>query len=138
MSICVYGLKVVNRAAICPLSKRPLWFQAEEGVQTQSLIQSCENSIPTKLIIGKETDKMEQWPLTNNFKEMELENALTFNNTYTILQESYTPLLCPVDADKKMHWRGLDSGGAVKVLNQSCPSCATIWDNLANPNAHLC
>jgi hypothetical protein len=138
MSICMYGFKVVDRAAICPVSKRPLWLQAEEGVQTQSLIQSCENSIPTKLIIGKETNEMVRWALTDNFKEMELENALTFDDTSTILGEGYKPLLCPVDADKKMHWCGLDSGGAAKVVNQPCPCCATISDDLANPNAHLC
>jgi hypothetical protein len=57
MSICMYGFKVTNRAAICPVSKRPLWLQAEEGVQTQSLIQSCDNSILTMLIIGKETNE---------------------------------------------------------------------------------
>jgi hypothetical protein len=138
MSFMMYGIKVTDRAAKCPVSKRPLWLHAEEGGQSQSLIQSFENSIPTKLVIGKETSEMVRWALTENFKDMEIENALTIDDDSTILGEGFKPLLCPVDADKKMHWCGLDSGGAAKVVNQPCPCCATISDNLALPNAHWC
>jgi hypothetical protein len=138
VSICMYGFKIVDRAARCPVSKRPLWLHVEAGEQTQSLIQSCENSIPTKLIIGKETKEMVRWALTDNFKDMELENALTVDDESTILGEGFKPLLCPVDADKKMHWCGLDSGGAAKVVDQPCPCCAITSDDLAVPNANHC
>ncbi len=138
VSICMYGFKIVDRAARCPVSKRPLWLHVEAGEQTQSLIQSCENSIPTKLIIGKETKEMVRWALTDNFKDTELENASTVDDDSTILGEGFKPLLCPVDADKKMHWCGLDSGGAAKVVDQPCPCCAITSDDLAVPNANHC
>jgi hypothetical protein len=136
MSICMYGIKIVDRAARCPVSKRPLWLQVEDGAQSQSLIQSCENSIPTKLIIGKETNEMVRWALKENFKDMETENALTVADDFTILGEGFKPLLCPVDADKKTHWCGLDSGGTAKVVDQPCPCCATTSEDLATPNAN--
>jgi hypothetical protein len=79
---------------------------------------------------------MVSWALTENFNDMEINNALTFDDNSTILREGYKPLLCPVDADKKMHWCGLDS--AAKVIHQLCPCCATILDNLSLPNAHWC
>jgi hypothetical protein len=138
MSIVMYSFKVINRAARCPVSKAPLWLHEEEGEKSQSLIQSCKNSIPTKLVIGKETKEMVRWALMKNFKDMDLENALMFNDESSILREGFKPLLCPVDADKKMYWCGLDSGGAAKVVNQPCPCCATILDYLATPNAHWC
>jgi hypothetical protein len=138
MSIMMYGFKIVDRAARCPVSKRPLWLHAAEGEQTQSLIQSCENSIPTKLVIGKETSEMVRWALTDNFKDMDEENNLTIDDHSIILGEGYKPLLCPVDADKKMHWCGLDSGGAAKVVDQPCPCCAITSDDLAVPNANWC
>jgi hypothetical protein len=81
---------------------------------------------------------MVRWALKDNFKDMESENALTVDDDSTILREGFKPLLCPVDADKKMHWCGLDSGGAAKVADQPCPCCATTSEDLATPNANHC
>jgi hypothetical protein len=117
--IMMYGSKVTDRAANCPVSKMPLWLHVEEGEQSQSLIHSCENFIPTTLVIGKETKEMLQWALPENFKDLEIENTLMFDDVSTILREGYKPLQCPVDADKKMHWCGLDSGDAAVVCSKT-------------------
>jgi hypothetical protein len=63
---------------------------------------------------------MVQWAWKENFKDMESENALTVDDDARILGEGFKPLLCPMDADKKMRWCGLDSGGAAKVVDQPC------------------
>jgi hypothetical protein len=110
-----------------------------DGQSAQSLIQSYKNCIPLKLIVGKETPALISWALKSNFDLFVKEDKLGDNGESSkLLGEGFFALRCPVDADKKMHWAGLGSGGAAKVHKKPCPCCAIISDNLAKPNAELC
>jgi hypothetical protein len=139
LGVIIYGIKIADRAAVCPLSKRPVWLHEADGQSAQSLIQSYENCIPLKLIVGKETPALINWALKDNFNLFAKEDKLgDHGGSSRLLGEGFFPLRCPVDADKKMHWAGLGSGGAAKVHKKPCPCCAIESDDLAKPNAELC
>jgi hypothetical protein len=138
LGVIIYGIKIADRAAVCPLSKQPVWLHEADRQSAQSLIQSYENCIPLKLIVGKETPALINWALKLNFNLFKDEDKLGDGESSKLLGEGFFPLRCPVDADKKMHWAGLGSGGAAKVHKKPCPCCAIVSDDLAKPNAKLC
>jgi hypothetical protein len=138
LGVIIYGIKIADRAAVCPLSKRPVWLCTEDGQSAQSLIQSYKNCIPLTLIVGKETPALINWALKDNFDLFKQEDQLGDGKSSLLLGEGFFPIRCPVDADKKMHWAGLGSGGAAKRVKKPCPCCAIESDDLAKPNHELC
>jgi hypothetical protein len=48
------------------------------------------------------------------------------------------PLKSPCDADKKVQWIGLGTGGGAKVYKKPCTCCAIRSKNLSTPNSTLC
>jgi hypothetical protein len=115
VSFIIYGIKIKDRAAVCPITKRPLYIPAENGKSAQTSVQSYKNCIPVKIIIGKETKEVVYAQLKANFDKLAKEDRLGKDNNSSILGEGFKPLISPCDADKKMHWAGLGSGGAAKV-----------------------
>jgi hypothetical protein len=139
VSFIIYGVKIKDRAAVCPITKRPLFLPAADGVSgPKTFIQNAENCIPIKIIIGKETKELVNAELKENFAKLAKEDALGQDDTSFILGEGFKPLISPCDADKKMHWAGLGIGGAAKVCKLSCSCCAIKSDDLAVPNSTLC
>jgi hypothetical protein len=59
--IIIYGIKIADRAAVCPLSKQLVWLHKVDGQLAQSLAQSYKNCIPLRLIMGKETPAIINW-----------------------------------------------------------------------------
>jgi hypothetical protein len=131
------GLKFTDRGGCCPLTRRPLILQVEEGQKAQSLVQSYKNCIPVSLTIGKETSDLVCWAFKENFKVLEEEDKLTEDDPSSILGEGL-PLRCPCNADKKMHWAGTGAGGVAKVVKKPCMCCAIGGKEMAKPNAKLC
>ena len=101
------GMKTKDRAEIFPITKRPLYLPAVDGASAQTCIQSSENCIPIKIIIGKETKELVNAKLNENFALLAKETAFSKDDTSLILDEGFKPLISPCDADKKMHWAGL-------------------------------
>jgi hypothetical protein len=116
VGVIIYGIKIADRAAVCPLSKQPVCLHEADGQSAQSLIQSYKNCIPLKLIVGKETPAIINWALKDNFNLFAKEDKFgNHGGSSLLLGEGLFLLRCPVNADKKMHWAGLGSGGAAKV-----------------------
>jgi hypothetical protein len=44
--IIIYGIKIKDRAAVCPITKRPLYLPADNGQSAKTLVQSYKNCIP--------------------------------------------------------------------------------------------
>jgi hypothetical protein len=91
LSFLIYGIKIVDKAAVCPLSKRALWLHAEDGQLDKSLIESWENCFPIKIVIKKETKKLVRWALEDNFRELQKETNLNDNDHSSILGKGYKP-----------------------------------------------
>jgi hypothetical protein len=140
VSFIIYGIKVKDRAAHCPITKRPLYLPASDDNAENSLIQSFENCIPVKVVIGKETKELVNEMLKENFDLLNAEDSLgeVNDSTSSILGEEFKPLISPCNADKKMHWAGLSTGGAAKVHKLPCSCCAVQSSELATPNSTLC
>jgi hypothetical protein len=138
VSFIIYGIKIKDRAAVCPITKRPLYLPAENGQSAQTLVQSYENCIPVKIIIGKETKEVVYAQLKENFDKLAKEDGLSVDDSSSILGKGFKPLISPCDADKKMRWAGLGAGGAAKVYKLPCTCCAIKSDDLAVPNSLLC
>jgi hypothetical protein len=115
-----------------------LYIPAGDGEAAQTVIQSYENCIPVKIIIGKETKEVVYAQLKSNFDKLAKEDRLSEEDTSLVLGPGFKPLVSPCDADKKMHWAGLGSGGAAKVYKLPCTCCAITSDELAIPNSTLC
>jgi hypothetical protein len=118
LSFLIYGIKIVDKAAVCPLSKRSLWMHTTDGQLDKSLIQSWENCIPSKIIIGKEMKELVSWDLEKNFRELEKETNLNDDDHSSILGKGYKPLKSPCEANKKMQWIGPGTRGGAKVYNK--------------------
>jgi hypothetical protein len=88
--VIIYGFKIANRAAVCPLSKQPLWPREADGQSAQSLILSYENCIPLKLIVGKETPKLINWALKDNFDLFAKEEKLRDGESSTMLGDGFS------------------------------------------------
>jgi hypothetical protein len=138
VSFIIYGIKIKDRAAVCPIMKRPLNIPANNGKSAQTSIQSYENCIHVKIIIGKETKDVVYVQLKANFYELAKEDRFGEDNNSSILGEGFKPLISPCDADKKMHWAGLGSGGTAKVYKLPCTCCAIKSEDLAMPNSTHC
>jgi hypothetical protein len=138
VSFIIYGIKIKDRAAVCPITKRPLYIPAENGESSQTFVQSFENCIPVKIIIGKETKEVVYAQLKENFEKLAKEDGLSDDDPSSLLGEGFKPLISPCNADKKMHWAGLGTGGAAKVYKLPCTCCAVKSDDLAVANSTLC
>jgi hypothetical protein len=88
--------------------------------------------------VCKETKEVVQWALEKYFTELETETNLGEDDHSSILGEGYKPLKSPCDADKKMQWIGLGTGGGAKVYKKPCTCCAVESKYLLTPNSVLC
>ena len=138
VSFIIYGIKIKDRSGVCPITKRPLCLPAVDGESAKTFVQSSENCTILKCIIGQETKELVNAELKANFAKLAKEDALSENDTSSILGEGFKPPMSPCNADKKMHWAGLGSGGAAKVHKLPCSCCAIKSDDLAVPNSTLC
>jgi hypothetical protein len=120
LSFLIYGIKIVDKAAVHPLSKRPFWLCRADGQLDKIQIQSWEKCIPIKIIIGKDTKEVVQWALGKNSMDLEKETNLGNDNHSLILSRGYKPLKAPCDAKKKMQWIGLRTRRGVKVYKKPC------------------
>jgi hypothetical protein len=138
VSFIIYGIKIKDRAAVCPITKHPLYLLAANGQTAQTLVQSYENCIPVKIIIGKETKEVVYAQLKENFDKLAKEDGLSNEDSSSILGEGFKPIVSPCNVDKKMHWAGLGTGDTAKAYKLPCTCCAIKSDNLAVANLLLC
>jgi hypothetical protein len=136
--LMLFGLKLNDRAACCPLSKRPLFLPKTEDQQERSLVQSYENCIPTCLVIAKETTAVVEYALGDKYRRMQEEDALDDNAQSILLGQAYKPIKSPAHGDMKMHWCGTASGGATKVVKHPCHCCGVKDCDLCVANHELC
>jgi hypothetical protein len=129
LSIIAGGIKITDRGARCPLTKRPLLDNP-----TTMKAQSRNLCIPLKIMMGRET------------KETFAEFATLFSfldnlgavDTIPPELEGFKPFRCMTNCDLSAQWKGLCKGGAAKVHTLPCTGCATESNCLATPNARLC
>jgi hypothetical protein len=77
VSFIIYGIKINDRAAVCPITKRPLDIPAENDKSAQTVVQSYENCIPVKIIIGKKRKEVVYAQLKENFDKLAEEDSFT-------------------------------------------------------------
>jgi hypothetical protein len=129
LSIIAGGIKITDRAALCPLTKKPLLDNP-----TTMKAQSRNLCIPLKIMMGRETkDTFTEFAtlfqFLDNFSEAE---------TLPVEMAGFVPFSTMTNCDLSAQWKGLCKGGAAKVHTLPCTGCATESDNLATPNACLC
>jgi hypothetical protein len=136
--LMLFGLKINDRGACCPLSKRPLFLPKTNDGQETSLVQSYENCIPTCLVIAKETTAVVEHALGDKYRLMQEEDALDDDAQSILLGPAYKPIKSPAHGDMKMHWCGTASGGATKVVKNPCHCCGVKDGDLCVANHELC
>jgi hypothetical protein len=68
VSFVTCGIKIKDRAAVCPITKRPLCMPAaNDGESAKTVVQSYGNCTPAKIIIGEETKEVVCAQLKDNF-----------------------------------------------------------------------
>ncbi|KAI2490253.1 hypothetical protein MHU86_24329 [Fragilaria crotonensis] len=129
LSIIAGGIKITDRGARCPLTKKPMLDNP-----TTMKAQSRNLCIPLKIMMGRETKETftEFGPLFQFF------DNLTSAETLPTEMTGYMPFSCMTNCDLSAQWKGLCKGGATKVHTLPCTGCATESHSLATPNAHLC
>jgi hypothetical protein len=136
LSIIIYGIKIKDRAAVCPITKRPLYIPDKNGKSAQTVVQSYENCIPVKRIIGKETRGVVYAQLKVTFDKLTKEDGLGQDG------EGLKPLISPWDAQEDaLRWTGFwwsskSVQDCVYKITYTC--CAIKSDDLAVPNSALC
>jgi hypothetical protein len=129
LSIIAGGIKITDRGARCPLTKKPMLDNP-----TTMKAQSRNLCIPLQIMMGRETKETftEFGPLFQFF------DNLTSAETLPTEMTGYMPFSCMTNCDLSAQWKGLCKGGATKVHTLPCTGCATESHSLATPNAHLC
>lgn len=129
LSIIAGGIKVTDRGARCPITRRPLL----DNPFTMSA-QSRNLCIPLKIMMGRET-KETFVEFASLFKFLD---NLSDAATLPAEMEGFLPFSCMTNCDLSAQWKGLCKGGAAKVHTLPCTGCATESDALATPNATPC
>jgi hypothetical protein len=125
LSIIAGGVKIIDLAARCPSTKRPLLDDpVMMSAQTRNL---C---IPLK-IMTKET-------FTEFATIFKFLDDLSDETTMAKEMEDFKPFCCVTNCDLSAQWKGLRKGGATKVHTLPCTCCATESDKLATPNDTTC
>jgi hypothetical protein len=116
LSIIAGGIKITDRGARCPLTKKPLLDNP-----TTMKAQSWNLCIPLKIMMGRETKETftEFGPLFQFF------DNLTSAETLPTEMTGYMPFSCMTNCDLSAQWKGLCKGGATKVHTLPCTGCAT-------------
>jgi hypothetical protein len=109
------SIKINNRAACCPVTKRPLFVQKTTRSKEESWVQTYKNCITTTLIVAKETNEVIGFALMVKYLKYQQEDALADTGTSIFLGEGYKPLLMPANTDTKMHCAGTAAGGLDSV-----------------------
>jgi hypothetical protein len=124
----LYGLKVNDKAAICPVTKRPIFANSDK-----TILQSRNNCFPVKMIMARETMQIYQ-----EFKIL----FDTFKNEGTVeeslLGDDYLPINVATNCDLSATWKALGRGGAAKRNLNPCQCCEITSANLVKPNTVLC
>jgi hypothetical protein len=129
MSIVAGGIKVIDRAARCPLSGQ-LFLENPATM----IAQSRRVCLPMMITAGRETKET----------VMEYDSMFTFLDNICCAETmpdelaDYEPFECVCNCDLAAAWKLLGKGGAVKVHTLPCTGCATTSDELVTPNARLC
>lgn len=129
INFIMYGIKINDPRASCPWTKLPL-FSADG---TKSKIQSRNNQIPLKLLIGRETSSI--------YTEFEqLFRSLPELRTFEVGGESRITALdaSSVCTDLSATWKGTGKGGACKVKTYFCSCCATLSADAVKWNPVRC
>lgn len=129
LSIIAGGIKIIDNAARCPLTSKPLLDNP-----TTMKAQSRNLCIPLKIMMGRETKDtfVEFGPL------FQFIDALSKVDTLPLEFTDFVPFRCMTNCDLSAQWKGLCKGGAAKVHTLPCTGCATDSDSLATPNVSLC
>ena len=129
MTHVLYGLKMNDHAAICPLTKRPLL-----GNPDKECCQSRNACFPIKMIMGRETKS-----IYAHYKHLfDFFNAERSDARESIIDGAFMPLTVQTNADMSATWKGLGRGGAVKRDKFPCHCCSIQSKELVVPNAIRC
>ncbi len=116
----MYGLKLSEPRAKCLLTKAPLF-----DPQGETTLQSRNNQIPLKIILGCESDAMYSL-FTDLFKNVSEYDSFTIGEQQKVVIVD----MRNVCSDLKVSWTGLKRRGECKVKKYFCHSC-TVTSNLA-------
>ena len=130
LSIIAGGIKVTDRAALCPLTKMPLL----DNPMTMKA-QSRNLCIPLKIMMGREmketfTEFGTLFKFLDDISEVETLSATEM--------AGFMPFSTMTNCDLSAQWKGLCKGGATKVHTLPCTGCASTSESSAKPNATLC
>jgi hypothetical protein len=123
ISHIMYGYKIQDPAAVCPITKKILFGAG---------LQSWTTQIPVKMIMAKETASI----YDEFVDEFAFFNSLGNEATATSL--GYKPFSVSVNSDMSATWKGLKTGGAAKVAKHPCHCCAVDSAVLEHPNNIPC
>jgi hypothetical protein len=133
------GFKIVDVAAKCPFSGRPLFMNNDDQI-----MQSRNLSIPVKMVMKKETKAVydEFTQVFNKFLELsdswdEEKSGPRPENKYTGTC-GYKPLKLALNMDLSATWKLYGVGGAAKNMIEPCHCCALKSKKLVEPNAVQC
>jgi hypothetical protein len=129
LSIIAGGVKIIDVAARCPSTKRPL---LDDPVMMSP--QSRNVNIPLQLMMGRETKET----FTEFATLFKFFDDLSEETTMPIEMTGFKPFQCLTNCDLSAQWKGLCKGGAAKVHTLPCTCCATESNDLATPNATAC
>ena len=120
-----YGLKMADKAAVCPFKKQPIFANPNE-----TILQSRNLCFPVKIIMMPETKAIYS----------EFEHLFARFNGFTWSDEvpDLIPINAPMNCDMSAQWKALGIGGAAKRDKYPCHCCPIESDFLATPNAIPC
>ena len=129
LSFIAGGIKVIDVAARCPLTSRPLL----DNPATMSA-QSRTLNIPLMMMMGRKTNEtfIELGPLFNFLDDISEETTMPLE------MDGFKPFCSMTNCDLSAQWKGLRKGGAAKVHTLPCTGCATESNSLATPNSTPC
>jgi hypothetical protein len=127
----MYGIKINDPRALCPWTKERIL----DPSSLKSNLQSRNNQIPLKLMIGREKGNIYE----------ELETLMTECKSLESFQFDKEDLglnvavnLKSVNTDMSASWKAIGRGGACKVRTFFCHCCATKSEDAIKANTERC
>jgi len=123
-----YGFKMVDRGALCPFSKKPLFC----GNNNTASVQSRNNCFPLKIVMEQESNKIVDLmrPIISVVKNMTTPGQKWMENK--------EPINAPLNSDMSAMRKIFQVGSMAKRDEQPCHCCAIPLDDLAHPNVEKC
>jgi hypothetical protein len=123
-----YGLKMIDKAAYDPVSKRLIYGSADS-----STLQSRNNCFPLMIVLKRETKELLK-EFTPIMKEVHNQSVVGPMNSLG----PFHPIKTAFDSDMSATWKLCGKGGAMKRELHPCHCCAIHDTCIALPNPDNC